>query len=152
MDKTYLSKERYDELIEELDRLKTEGRLEIAKRLKYAKELGDLSENSEYQGAINDQDFLERRINQLEEVLLNFEIIKKTKNKDIVGIGSKVIVKQSKTKRAFTIGGSSEANPEQGLVSNESPIGTSLLGKRVGDDVRITTPKGSVTYTIYKIA
>ena len=151
MDKTYLSKERHDELVEELKRLKTTGRQEIAKRLKHAKELGDLSENSEYQEARNDQEFLERRINQLEEVLRNSEIIKKSKNSDTVDVGSQVTVKQGRKKRKFTIVGSSETNPEEGLISNESPTGIALLGKKVGDQAHVTTPKGTVSYTITKI-
>lgn len=150
-EKNYLSKERYEELLRELDNLKTEGRKKIADRLKNAKELGDLSENSEYQEARQDQDYLEQKINQLENIIRSSEVIKKSSTQDIVGIGSKVKVRRDGTTLIYKIVGSNEANPSLGLISNESPIGMSLLGKRVGEEVTINTPKGDVAYKILGI-
>lgn len=151
MDKFYLSEERFKELELELENLKTEGRRKIAEKLKQAKELGDLSENAEYQEARNEQDFLEQRINQLEEIIRNAEIVKKKKGGDVVSIGSKVKVKKNDSVAVYTIVGSNEAKPTEGLISNESPLGKSLLGKRVGERVTIKTPKGEISYQIVAI-
>lgn len=151
MGKFYLSEERFKELKLELENLKTEGRRKIAEKLKQAKELGDLSENAEYQEARNEQDFLEQRINQLEEIIRNAEIVKKKKEGDVVSIGSKVKVKKNDSFAVYTIVGSNEAKPTEGLISNESPLGKSLLGKRVGERVTIKTPKGEISYQIVAI-
>lgn len=150
MDTVYLSKERYDELQAELARLKTEGRGAVADRLKHAKELGDLSENSEYQEAREEQSRLEQKINQLEELLRHSSIIKKGNGTaDTVKIGSKVRVKtENGDVRNFAIVGSNESDPVNGKVSNESPIGRGLLGRKVGDVVTVATPKGEMTYGI----
>ena len=151
MEITYLTKERYEELQEELKNLKTDGRQAVAARLKYAKELGDLSENSEYQEAREEQSRLEQKIGQVEEVLRNSSIIKKPAGTATVRIGSKVKVKKGSESLTYTIVGSSEAEPSQGFISNESPIGKALLGKKVGDVVNIKTPKGEVSYQVLSI-
>ena len=150
-EKFYLTKERYDEIVEELKNLKTDGRRKVTERLRAAKEMGDLSENSEYQEARDDQDAIEQRINQLEEIVRNSEIIKKSRDKDTVGIGSKVKVRKGGAVDVYTIVGSSEADPEKGFVSNESPFGMSLLGKRAGDEARIKTPKGEVVFQVVRV-
>jgi len=126
MDQFYLSKERHNELIKELEDLKTNVRRDITGRLKYAKELGDLSENSEYHDARNEQDKLEQRINQLEEILRNSEIIKKPRNQGVVSIGSRVKIKKGASIYDYKIVGHHETDPEKGLISNESPMGKNL--------------------------
>lgn len=151
-DKNYLSKERYKELEKELEELKTKGRKKVADRLKKAKALGDLSENSEYQEARNERDQLEQKINKLQNILRNAEIIKKSKNSDKVRVGSKVKIKKGKKKSEYTIVGSQESDPAEGLISNESPIGQALLGARVGEEVEVKTPKGNKTYEVVKIS
>ena len=151
MDKTYLSQERYDELSEELAQLKSEGRVTVAERLKQAKEMGDLSENSEYQEAREEQARLEKKIGELEDILRYSAIIKKSVGTEAVKIGAKIKVKKNNDIVNFTIVGSNESDPAQGFISNESPIGRSLLGKKVGDVVIIKTPKGEVSYQILSI-
>ncbi len=151
MDITYLSQERFDELQEELKVLKTEGRQTVASRLKQAKELGDLSENSEYQEAREEQSRIEQKIIQLEELLRSSSIIKKPTGTATVRIGSKVKVKKGVEQMAYAIVGSSEAEPSRGLISNESPIGKALLGKKVGDTVYVRAPKGEIAYQVLSI-
>lgn len=151
MDTAYLSQEGYEELVKELNELKTTGRKSVAERLKHAKELGDLSENSEYQEAREDQTRLEQRINQLEETLRQTVLIKKTSGSATVRIGSRVKVKKNGDTAKFSIVGSHEARPAEGLISNESPLARALLGKKVGDTAEVHTPKGSVAYLITEI-
>lgn len=153
MEASYLTQERHDELQKELEQLKTAGRQEVAKRLKQAKELGDLSENSEYQEARDEQRRIEQRISQLEDVLHSAVIIKKTDRPQTVRIGSVVKVKKEGNADTgiFTIVGSNEAQPLEGRISNESPIGRGLLGKKVGDSVKVQTPKGEASYQILSI-
>ena len=151
MDKTYLSQERFDELNQELVQLKSEGRVTVAERLKQAKEMGDLSENSEYQEAREEQGRLEKKIGELEEILRNSAIIKKIAGTEAVKIGTKIKVKKGNDIINFTIVWSNESNPAQGFISNESPIGKGLLGKKVGDVANIKTPKGETSYQILTI-
>lgn len=153
MAKNYLTKERHEILIKELYELKTDGRRQIAERLKRAKEFGDLSENSEYQEAREQQSYLERRIQELEGILRGVVIIKKSDetNNAKVSVGSKVTLSREDKNIVYTIVGSNEAQPAQGLISNESPIGKALLGKASGDSVSIQTPKGRIEYTIVTI-
>jgi len=151
MEIVYLTKERYEELQKELDELKTLGRGQVADRLKHAKELGDLSENSEYQEAREEQSRLEQKIAQLDELLRHSSIIKKSSGIDSVRIGSKVKVQKNKETAVYTIVGSNEADPSNGFISNTSPIGHSLLGKKAGDIVVFVTPKGEVSCRILAI-
>lgn len=151
MDITYLSQERYDELSRELVELKIDGRKEIAQRLKYAKELGDLSENSEYQDVREEQSNLEKRINEFEDLLRSASIIKKSSGAATVRIGSKVKLEKNKETVTYTIVGSSEAKPTQGFISNESPVGRGLLGKKVNDIIKVETAKGEMVYKILSI-
>ncbi|PIR89354.1 MAG: transcription elongation factor GreA [Candidatus Harrisonbacteria bacterium CG10_big_fil_rev_8_21_14_0_10_40_38] len=148
----YLTAERLEEIKKELEILKTERRLEVAKRLKRAKELGDLSENSEYIEAREEQSRVERQIFEYEQMVKNTILITKpVENVDTIQIGSTFEVEKEGTKTKFTIVGSNEAKPEAGLISNESPLGKSFLGKRVGDKVSVKVPKGEVTYKITNI-
>jgi transcription elongation factor GreA len=145
MKQAYLSKEKIEELKEKLRVLKTEKRFEIAERLKKAKEYGDLSENFEYATVKEDQEQLEREIAQMEELIKNAQIITKASTKDVVHVGHTVTVKSSEGKKhTFTIVGSEEADPLNSRISNVSPLGRELLGKKVGDAATIKTPKGMV--------
>ncbi|MEK7630073.1 MAG: transcription elongation factor GreA [Patescibacteria group bacterium] len=151
MNQVYLTQERHDEIVEEIADLKVSGRRQIAERLKQAKELGDLSENADYQEAKEEQARLEQRILNLEETLRNSAIIKKSAGAATVRIGSRVQVRKNGENTYYTIVGSNESQPANGLISNESPIGRALLGKKVGDAVKILTPKGEVIYQILAI-
>lgn len=148
----YLTKERLEELKEEFERLKKEGRKDIAERLKRAKEYGDLSENSEYSDAKEAQDKLESRIFELDNIIRTAVIIKKNGQKDVVSIGSTVSVQKNGSKNStYTIVGSREARPEANLISNESPLGKAFLGKKVGESFEIETPAGKSKYKITEI-
>lgn len=139
-----MSKEKVDELKNRLKELQTTKRFEIAERLKRAKEHGDLSENFEYAQAKEDQDKLEREIFDLEILLKNARIITKPKSKNVVNVGLAVTVKQKgKGEMTYTIVGSQDADPNQNKISNLSPIGRALLGKKTGDTVKVKTPKGT---------
>lgn len=137
------------ELETELAELKTH-RGAIADKIADARDFGDLSENAEYDSAREEQGLLESRIAEIEDILLNAEIIKggsKTK----VSLGSKVELKNGNKSVTYTVVGPVEADPLGGKISNESPIGEAVFGKKVGDSATITTPKGTVTYKIANI-
>ena len=151
MDKYYLTKERFEELKKELDVLRSEKRREVAERLKQAKEFGDLSENSEYSEAREEQSRVENRIFELEDILKKAVIIKIGEAGDRVVIGSIVSVKKDSQVFRYRIVGSNEAKPEDGKISNESPLGRAFLDKKVGESVQVATPGGSVAYQILKI-
>lgn len=148
MAKNYLTQERRDEIVKELDDLKKNGRRAVAERLKQSKDLGDLSENSDYQEAREEQARLETKIAELEEILRSSAIIRRTEGSAVVRVGSKVKVKKDGVALEYIIVGSSESNPTQGLISNESPVGRELLGKKSGDVIRVKTPKGEIAYEI----
>ncbi|MBT9151389.1 MAG: Transcription elongation factor GreA [candidate division WS2 bacterium] len=148
----YLTQERLDELKAELNRLKTEKRLEIANKLKRAKEFGDLSENAEYLGAREEQANVERRVSDLEEIIRSAVVIKRNSGQENIDVGSTVEVRRNGEPLKFGIVGSEEAKPEAGLISNESPLGKELLGRKVGDSVTVETPIGNVEYKIFKIS
>jgi len=150
-DKQYLTKERLEELKTELADLKSRRRIEVGERLKKAKELGDLSENSEYFEAREEQAQVETRIAELEDMLKNAEIIEKTHSTLVISVGSTLEAEKDGQRRKFTIVGSNEAKPEAGLISNESPLGSAFLGKKSGDRVTIKTPSGAAEYTILSI-
>lgn len=151
MDKQYLSKEKLEELKDELNQLKTAKRGEIAERLKAAKDFGDLSENSEYSEAREEQARVEGRIFELEETLKQASVIEKGSSVTEVHVGSTVTVKYDGKTMKYSIVGSNETIPEEGRISNESPLGKALLGRKVGDIVSFPTPGGEATYTIGKI-
>ncbi len=147
----HVTKERLEELKAELDEAKKGGRNEIADRLKRAKEFGDLSENAEYSEAKESQSKLEARIIELENIIRNSSIIKKTHGKKTIEMGATVRVERDKKKFEYTIVGSNEANPEKGFISNESPLGLAFIGKKDGDVVEVETPKGIAKYKILEI-
>lgn len=148
----YLTKEKHKELQIELQDLKTVKRKEIAEQLQYAKGMGDLSENAEYHEARDAQAKTEARISQIEEILKNAEIVSH-KNSGVVEVGSEVTIqkKGEKEKRTFVIVGSEESDMAAGKISNESPIGQSLLGKKKGEDFEMKTPKGKAEYKIVSV-
>jgi len=147
----YLSREKLEELKQKLAELKTVKRMEIAERLKRAKEFGDLSENAEYITVREEQERMESEIYELEEIIKNVVIIKKQKNSDTVGVGSSVEVQKNGERRRFIIVGSKEAKPEDGFISNESLLGAALIGKKVGDEFVFKTRAGESRYKIVKI-
>ena len=151
MERYYLTKERHEELKKELEDLKRKGRLDVAERLKRAKEFGDLSENSEYAEAREQQALVETRIFELEELLKRAVIIKKSEGSEQVEIGSTVTVKRGDQIFRYTLVGSYEAKPEEGRISDESPLGRSFFRNKVGDSVTVTAPSGTVAYHITKI-
>ena len=151
MSKQYLTKDRHELLKKELEGLKSTGRLEVAARLKQAKELGDLSENADYQEAREAQSTLERKIREMEEIIRQSIIIEKNAGGSVVKIGSTITVKKDKEVVKYTIVGSNEARPAEGFISNASPMGKVLLGKSIGETAQIETPKGAVKYEILEI-
>ena len=151
MDQQYLSPERLEELKAELNELKTTKRIEVADRLKRAKELGDLSENSEYFEAREEQAQVESRIFEVEDIIKNASVISKTTSRTKVEVGSTIEVTKDGAKMKFNIVGSNEADPESGKISNESPLGKAFLGHEPGASVKVKTPKGEVMYKIAKI-
>ncbi len=148
-----LTQEGADELREELQRLIAE-RSAIADRIKTAREFGDLSENAEYQSAQAEQEKNELRISEIEHILQNVEIIKSSNGTSkIVQLGARVKLKSADGKhKAFQVVGTVEADPLEGKISDESPIGKSLLGKRVGEQIEIKTPTETAAYEIVEIA
>lgn len=148
---TYLSQEGMETIKKELQELKTKKRQEIAKRLQEAKDLGDLSENVEYFEAKEAQSFNENRIVELEELLKNAVVIETSNEEDIIRVGSTIGVKSDNNTEIFHIVGSAEAKPQEGKISNESPLGRAFLGRKIGDEIEIKTPGGTTKYKIIKI-
>jgi len=149
-----LTKEGYDKIVEELDELVTVKRKEVAERIKEAISYGDISENSEYDSAKNEQAELEDRINRYENMVRKAKIIDENEiSKDHVSVGLKVKVKEKKSGEMaeYTIVGSTEADPFEGKISNESSLGAALLGRKKGDEVEIQVPDGVFAYKIVDI-
>ncbi len=143
-----------NKLERELENLKTVKRPEVAERLKQAIELGDISENSEYEDAKNEQGFIEGRILQLEKMLRNAKVIDEQEvAKDIVSVGSKVKLNDVNNSEEveYMIVGSAEADPAQYKISNESPVGRSLMGQKVGSIVNVNVPMGTIQYKVVGI-
>ncbi len=154
MPNNFLTKEGYQKLQDELDYLRTAKRQEVANRLHEAMEGGELIENAEYEAAKNEQAFVEGRIQELEVLLATAKIIEDNgkKKSDIVQLGSKVTIKEGNFEaETFTIVGAAEANPREGKISHESPIGKAILSHKVGDTVKVETPGGTYNVKILKI-
>jgi len=151
---TVVSQEKFDEMIKELEHLKTVRRTEIAKNLEYARSLGDLSENAEYQEARDLQAATEERIKKLEELVKYTHIVTDGKKKNEVGFNSKVSIRKegSPEVHEYTIVGSEEADMRVKKLSHLSPLGAALMGKKKGDTFTFTTPAGKQTYTIEKVS
>ena len=142
-----LTPEGLDKLKDEIEHLSTVKRREVAERIKEAREFGDISENSEYDDAKNEQAMLEARIASLEEKLRSASVIDASElDSDVVRVGSHVSVKDEGSGKSlqYTIVGSTEADPSQNRLSNESPVGKALLGRKKGDTAKVTLPNGKV--------
>ncbi|MBP9763455.1 MAG: transcription elongation factor GreA [Candidatus Pacebacteria bacterium] len=150
--KQYLTQEKYNELQEELHFLIHKKRQEVAQHLEYAKSMGDLSENAEYQEARDEQGKVESRISQIEDLLKHAEILQHKKS-DVVEAGSKVVIQKNgeKEKKEFLLVGSEEADMAAGKLSYDSPLGEALMKKKKGDAVSIDTPKGRIEYKIISV-
>ena len=149
----YITQEKFNEFTKELDHLKSTRRREIAEQLEYARSLGDLSENAEYQEAREIQGATEGRIKQLEGILTSAHVITDGSSSNEVHIGSKVgIIKVGeKETREYEVVGSVEANMRERKISHMSPLGTAMMGKKKGDTFEFETPNGSVKYKVAKV-
>ncbi|HUI89095.1 MAG TPA: transcription elongation factor GreA [Anaerolineales bacterium] len=149
---TYLTAEGEAKLKAELLELKGPRREELAKRLRSAIQMGDLSENADYHKAKEDQGFLEGRIQEIEYLLRNAVIIEKSASQDMVGVGSRVTIQEgSLPSETYHVVGAKEADPRNGKISNESPIGRALMDHRLGETVEAETPAGKIKLKILKI-
>jgi transcription elongation factor GreA len=154
MPSTFLTKEGFEKLQEELEYLRKIKRQEVADRLHEAMEGGELIENAEYEAAKNEQAFVEGRIQELEMLLATARVIEDDKKKkiDTVQVGSTVTIQEDgNEEETYTIVGATEANPREGRISNESPIGRAILNHRAGDEVQVESPDGSYKVRIVKI-
>ncbi|GAC1369479.1 MAG: transcription elongation factor GreA [Candidatus Saccharimonadales bacterium] len=147
----YLTAEGLQALKDELHELSTAKREDIAERLKEAKADGDLSENAMYDAARDEQSFVEGRISEIEHILKHAAVIS-NKATGSVSLGSKVHVELEEGEQEYVIVGSTEANPDKGYISDQSPIGKALLGKKPGDEVQVDVPSGTITYRIKHIS
>ena len=150
-DQLYITKEGLAKLKEEYDHLVNVSRKEVAERISQARELGDLSENAEYNAAREEQGFVEGRIAELEDLFANAEVVEKPASKDAVSVGSKVTVEIESEELTFWIVGPAEAAPSEGKISHQSPVGQALLGKKVKDVVEVPLTDVTVHYRIKKI-
>ena len=154
MKEVILTPEGYKKLTKEIEYLSTDKRREVAERIKVAREFGDIAENAEYDDAKNEQALVEARIAMLEQRLLNARVIqKKDIAKDVVSIGSVVRLKDMDANETveYHIVGSAEANPGDRKLSNESPVGRAILGKKKGETVEVSAPRGALKFKILDI-
>ena len=151
-----LTKEGYDKLNDELNTLKTKGRDEIAEKIKVALSFGDLSENSEYDEAKNEQGKMEHRINEIEEALKNARIIDESDiSTDTVSVGLKVKIRDTEYDEILEykiLGDEKESDPDGGIISAQSPVGAGLMGHHIGETVKIEVPAGIISYEIIDIS
>ena len=155
MKEVIMSSEGYKQLVDELEYLKTEGRDQAAEKIRVARGFGDLSENAEYDEAMNDQGKLEARIAELEAQLKHARIQDESEiSNEHVHVGSKVVIKDKKGKKyTYTISGATEADPFNGKISDESPVGHAVMGLSVGEKGEATLPNGTVVlYTVLEIS
>ena len=153
-EKQFLTKKGYDERVARLEELKVVRRKEVAQKLKEAREQGDLSENAEYDAAKDEQRDIEARIEELEKILKNAEVVVEDDvDLDTINIGCTVDVydKEFEEEIVFQLVGSTEANSLEGKISNESPVGKALIGKKVGDVVAVETQAGVIQYKVLDI-
>ena len=152
MPSTFLTREGFQKLQEELDFLRSVKREEVAKRLHEAMEGGELIEDAEYEAAKNEQAFVEGRIQELQDLLANARVIEQTSKSDTVQVGSKVTIEEDgNSPEIYMIVGPAEASPRDGRVSNESPLGRALMGHRANDKVRVDAPAGAFNVQIIKV-
>lgn len=150
-DRIFITLEGLKKLKEEYKELTEKRRAEVVQRIQTARELGDLNENAEYTTAREEQARIEGRILELEEFLKRAEVVKKKKNCQQISIGCRVKVHLEGQDQEFEIVGATEADPSQGKVSHESPLGQALLGKKVGDKIKVATPSGHVVYEVLEV-
>lgn len=148
----HLTAEGIQTLKDELKELTTEKRGEIAKRLKEAKAEGDLSENAMYDAARDEQGFVEGRISEIEHILKHAVVISNKTSGGQVSLGSRVHVELEDGEVEYVIVGSTEANPDKGYISDQSPIGKALLGRKSGESVQVEVPSGTIVYKIKKVS
>lgn len=149
---TYISSQKLKELKKELEEHKTILRQQIAERIQEAQVQGDITESAEYAEVKEAQAFNEGRIIELENLINNAIVVSKKRRKDVVQIGSEIIVKDKKGKKfEFTIIGPEDANPIEGKISNESPLGQAFLTHKQGEEIEVQTPRGKIRYKIVKI-
>ncbi len=148
---TYLTRDGLQKLQAELHDLKNNRRREIAERIQQAKELGDLSENAEYVEAKTEQAFTEGRIMELEAIIRDAILIDEQQRSDTIDVGSSLTAEVDGTTMEFSIVGSNEADPAQGKISNESPLGSAFIGKKAGEKVIVQTPGGAREYEILTV-
>jgi transcription elongation factor GreA len=152
MPPTYLTRPGYQKLQEELEHLRTVKRQEVALRLHEAMEGGELIEDAEYEAAKNEQAFVEGRIQELEMLLANARVIEHTGQRETVQVACRVTIQEdSNEPEVYTIVGPAEANPREGKISNESPLGRALMDRRAGDVVRVDAPGGSFVVRVLKV-
>ena len=154
MKEVILTAEGYEKLKQEIDYLRGDKRREVAERIRVAREFGDIAENAEYDDAKNEQAMLEHKIAQLEERLLSARVItKKEISKDAVSIGSHVRLRDMQKNKTFEyhIVGPAEANPAENKLSNESPVGKAIMGKKKGEVVEVAAPRGALKFKIMEI-
>lgn len=151
---SFLTQEKFEELKKELEHLKTVRRKEVAESLEYARSLGDISENAEYQEARDMQAAIEERIQYLEKVIKEAKIVASVQKGDVVGLGSSVTIKKDgdAESRTYTIVGSEEANIHEHKLSFLSPLGEALMGKAKGDLFTFETPNGKQSYEVLKVS
>jgi transcription elongation factor GreA len=147
----YVSPEGLDKLKRELQELKSVRRKEAVVKIEAAKALGDLSENADYHEAKNELAFIDGRIQEINETMKNISIIEEGSS-SVARIGSTLVAESKGTQKTFRIVGSNEADPTQGLISNESPLGSAFLGHTKGERVDVTTPAGTQTYKIVSVS
>jgi len=150
---SFLTAEKFEELKTELEHLKTVRRKEVAESLEYARSLGDLSENAEYQEARDMQAAIEERIQHLEKIMKEAKIVAHIKKGDVVGLGTSVTIQKEKDSdsRTYIIVGSEEADIHQSKLSYLSPLGEALMGKSKGDSFTFNTPNGKQNYKVLKV-
>jgi len=152
MPPSYLTKQGYQKLQEELDHLRTVKRHEVAQRLHEAMEGGELIEDAEYEAAKNEQAFVEGRIQELEMLLANARIIDENAPHNVVQVAAKVTIQEGDNDpEVYTIVGPAEANPRTGFISNESPLGKALMDHKAGDRVKVDAPGGSFYVKVLKV-
>jgi len=151
-EQTFLTREGLKKLEEELNFLRTVRRAQVAERLHNAQEDGELIENAEYEDAKNEQAFLEGKILTLESMLSSAVIIENDGPEGVVNLGSEVTIKETGGKpEKYMLVGAAEANPKDGRISNESPLGKALLGRKVGDDIKVNAPSGTLSFRVVSV-
>ncbi|HAY84730.1 MAG TPA: transcription elongation factor GreA [Chloroflexi bacterium] len=147
-----LTQEGLQKIKHELDDMKTRQRVELSERLRFAIQQGDLSENADYHKAKEDQAFLEGKIREYEEIVAGAKIITGGNHKGIIDVGSRITIQEADyPAEKYHMVGAREANPVEGRISNESPIGKALLGRKVGDTVSVETPGGNMIFKVLEV-